>query len=244
MHLKSISLFFFLLTTIGFVNGQETNKVSFLADVEQQMINSFTNKLINHNTIYNGKMYIPNTKPNDGGHPMFISNKYVDGYVCINQFKYSHVNLQYNLLEDQIILLNHDQVGGVILSIDDVQEFSLHNHQFVYIKPNSNQQDMISTGYYNQLHKGLNFTLFAKRTKKISEITIETGVKRSFIQQNKYYLFKNNYYHLVKTKKDLLTILDGKKELLLKYAKTNKLNFRNNQERAIYEMVKYFDTLN
>lgn len=244
MHLKSISLCFFLLTTIGFVSGQETNKVSFIADVEQQMINSFTNKLINHNTIYNGKMYIPNTKSNDDGHPMFISNKYVDGSVCINQFKYSHVNLQYNLLEDQIILLNHDQVGGVILSIDEIQEFSLHGHRFVYIKPNSKQQDMISAAYYDQFYKGLNFSLFVKRIKKISEITIETGIKRTFTQQNKYYLFKNNIYYSVKTKKDLLAILDNKRDLITKYAKRNKLNFNKNQENAIYELVKYADNLN
>ncbi|KAA8482460.1 hypothetical protein BDE36_3435 [Arcticibacter tournemirensis] len=244
--MKIVSQFFELLLVLAASNNHLSAQIRddsvFVSGIVQKITRTYIEQLNTEAPIYNGKMYRPVFNLNDGGHTLFQSNQYTKGTIVYNGHIYQDVNLMYDMVKDQLVLLNFDQVGGIVIWPQYVDAFSLHQHTFINIRPDSTTQKSIAPGYYDLLYQGKT-SLLAKRIKELIETPNQNAVKRTVSQQNKYYLLNHSGYTLIKGKKDLLRLLSRTRNENLQYIKTERLNFKKELERSMIKLLSYHDSI-
>ena len=238
--------FFRALIIISFfartMQAQVLTGSSYVEKVTLNTLENYTNAQHSEAPIYNGKVYRPDLKLDGDGHTLFQDSKYATGTIVYNGLSYTNVGILYDLVLDQLVLLNFDEVGGIMVPSDHIDAFSIHNHTFINLKTIKAEATKINPGYYDLLYSGTK-DLLAKRTKKIAETTNQHKVIRTVSQQDKYYLLKDTVYIPIKNKTDLLKQLSETQQQNQLFIKKQRLNFRKEKEKAMVELLKFHDSL-
>lgn len=242
--MKLNMLFFALFLSLFFTNSlifaQTISDSLFVTSVANRTANRYLNRLESEKTIFNGKEYHPDNKLDDNGHTLFIKDQFVQGSITYDGNKYEDVYIKYDLVKNQLVLLNYDGIGGIILMSNHVDSFFLNDHTFINLKPKKTTGKQIEPGYYDLLYNG-SIKLFAKRKKKIAEVINQYKVLRMVEEQETYFLFKNDEYFPLKGKRSLLKSLNSTNLNTQKYINLKGLNFRKNKENAMIELLKFYD---
>lgn len=234
-------IFLILISGNKLLADSTINDSLFVANVSENLNNFYLNILHSQAPIYNGKVYKPDLKLDGDGHTLFYDSRYTTGTVVYNGLTYRNISLLYDLVLDQLVLLNFDKVGGIMVPPDYIDSFSLHEHTFINLKPEKTQATGISPGYYDLLYRGTK-DLLVKRTKKITETTNQHKVVRTVSQQDKYYLLKDSVYIPINNKNHLLKQLSETRRQNQLFIKQQRLNFRKEKENAMVELLKFHDS--
>ena len=231
-------LFSFSYTSLIF--AQASNDSLFVKIVSDSINKEYISQLMSEAPIFNGREFYPTLRLNEGGHTSFVDDNYVSGKLMYDGSEYNNVSMKYDLVINELILLNYDKVGGIVLRRNHVESFSLNNHSFINIIAGNTQERKIEPGYYDLLYNG-SVQLLAKREKKIVEAINKLNVERLVESKNTYYLFKNNSYTLINGKNGLLKLLIETSQQNKKFLKTNKLNFKKDKENSFIELLRFYD---
>jgi len=193
--------------------------------------------------IFNGKEYISPDKYYLKGHPFFQSSEEQDGDVYYDNFLYTNIPLLYDVTLDQIVL--PAPAGSLLFKLENqkVASFKVHGHTFIRLVTDSVAQSAIRTGFYDVLVDGKTKAL-AKRIKEPAEDITERGMEGSFLVKDKFFVFKNERYFPVSTKKSLLKIFAENKKELQKFIRSQRLSFKKeNREASLVKLVQYYNNL-
>jgi len=190
--------------------------------------------------LYNGSEYIEYAYTLQEGHPFFQTSNFINGTVNLDGMIFRDVPILYDIVKDQVIILDFQKVYKINLPADRVQQFFLSGHLFVHLIPDSSAQ--IKTGFYDQLYNG-KIGLFAKREKRILEKYSNIQISKVVISQNNYYVKKGANYYTIKNKSSLLSVLKDKKKDVQQYWKSNNIKFKKEPEKAMIMAVKYYDQI-
>lgn len=198
----------------------------------------YLNEIDDNAEIYHGSEYIRNGQKANG-FPFFESDNLLAGSVSYQGTTYTGQNLYYDLVSDEIIIPNYAKNALIVLSPGKVDSFSIGTHVFVLLTSNASNH-LARDGYYEQLYSG-EPGVYARREKKLASGTGSEEAK--YIQYNTYYVRLNNVFYPVDGKSSLLDILKDQEDVLKKYIRTNKLNFKKNPESALVLSVTYYSHL-
>lgn len=213
----------------------------FVQQVSQKAISGLLDLQKTNGPLYNGRMHYPHPKFKNGGHALFVNSSYTKGNILYDGLKYNHLSVMYDLVRDQLLLLNTDSTGGIVVQPEHVDFFSLHHHNFINIKPGTAPKN-ITPGYYDLLYDG-RIKLLARRVKKVTE-NVTQYVEREVEETTGYYLFKDSTYTQIKGKQDLMTLLKATQSENESFIKANKLDFNRNREESFFKLVSFYDSLN
>lgn len=213
----------------------------FVTQVSQKNISSLLNLQKTDGPLYNGEMHYPHPKFKNGGHACFISNNYSKGTIVYDGLTYENMSVMYDLIRDQLLLLNADSSGGIVVQPAHIDFFSIHNHNFINVKPGTASKN-IASGYYDLLYDG-RITLLARRVKKVTE-TVTQYIEKEVEQTVTYYLLKDAVYNQIKGGHDLMKLLKATQNKNQSYIKANKLDFNRNKEESFLKLVSFYDSLN
>ena len=146
----------------------------------------------------------------------------------------------YDIVRDQVIILDYHKFFKINLPADKIQEFELPGHTFIRLLHDSSNG--IKTGFYEQLYLG-KVMLVAKREKKISQQYSNMEINNVVYSYNFYYIRKGNVFYPVSSKKSLLKVLRPKQKEVQQYLKKNKIKFKKAPEKALLMAVEYYDQL-
>jgi len=221
----------------------QVNDSAFVARVSANITNYFMATLVKGAPIYNGKVYY-RTHPRfiNNGHAFFLASQYQTGTVTYEGYTYQNVELMFDLIRSELLLLHFDKVTDIVLDPEKVDAFSFLGHNYINIKEAEAKENELSSGYYDLLYQG-KITLLVKRSKTVTEKLSQAGVERSVSQHNRYYLLKDSVYTLLKNKKVLTKLLKSTQNQNQQYIKNNQLNFRNDTENAMLSLVRYHDSI-
>ncbi len=237
-----LGCFLILPVSASYLFAQTLSDSTFVAEAEQYISEIYAEQLNSGARIYNGKMYRPFLNLDNGDHTLFQSNEYSRGSITYEGRIYKDLNLMYDLFRDQLVLLNYDKVGGIVIWPQYVDSFSIHQHKFIHIKPDSSPHTGFPPGYYDLIYDGRT-RLLAKRTKTISETADEYKVKKNISEKSKYYILKDSAYTQVKSKKDLLKLLHRTQNENQNYIKKEHLNFKKNFEDSMVRLLSHHDSI-
>lgn len=221
-------------------SAQTMDDSLFVTQVSQKNISSLLNLQKTGGPLYNGEIHYPHPKFKNGGHASFINSNYTKGTIVYDGLMYKSMSVMYDLVRDQLLLLNADSSGGIVVQSEHVDRFSLHNHNFINIKSGTVPKN-IAPGYYDLLYDG-RITLLARRIKKVTE-NVTQYIEKEVEQTVSYYLLKDSVYTRIKGKQDLVTLLKATKNENQDYIKANKLDFNGNREEAFLRLVSFHDSL-
>jgi len=190
--------------------------------------------------LYNGSEYIEYAYTLQEGHPFFQYADFVNGNIILDGMIFRNVPMLYDIVKDQLIILDFQKVYKINLPADRIQQFSLLGHLFVRLTRDASGD--IRTGFYDQLYSG-KIALFARREKRVMEKYSNIQISKVVISGNSYYIKKDGVYYTIKNKSSLLSVLKNKKKDVQQYWKSNHVKFKKEPEKAMILAVKYYDQI-
>lgn len=211
----------------------------FVTQVSQNAITNFLNLQKIDAPLYNGEMHYAHPKFKNGGHAFFYNDSYTTGTIVYDGFRYENMQLMYDLVRGQLMILNGD--GGIVVQPEHLDFFSLHGRNFINIKAGAESKNFAS-GYYELLYDG-RIALLARRVKKVTE-NVTDHIEREVEEVVNYYLLKDSVYTRIKSKQDLFKLLSTTQNENQHYIKANNLDFNRNREDSFLKLVSFHDSLN
>jgi len=198
----------------------------------------YMNEIDDNAEIFHGNEYIRNGQKANG-FPFFDADKMLPGTISYQGLTYINQNLYFDLVSGEIIISNYAKNALITLSPGKVDSFTIGTHVFVQLKSSASNH-LTRDGYYEQLFAG-EPGLYAGREKRL--VTGSGSEESKYIQYNNYFIRLNDVFYPVDGKSSLLEILKDQEDLLKKYIRTNKLNFKKNLESALVLSVTYYSQL-
>jgi hypothetical protein len=188
--------------------------------------------------IYHGREFIRNGQK-ASGFPFFESDNLLVSSVFYQGTKYPDQNVYYNIVSDELVTNNYPHNAFIVLSPDKVDSFIIQQHVFIPLTSDK-LNHLENDGYYDQLYAG-EPGLYAKRQK--SFVVGSGSEETKYIQHDDYYIKLNNVFYGVSGKSELLDVLKDQKDVLKKYIRTNKLNFKKDLESSLVLTTVYYSQL-
>ena len=230
-------LFFIFCTSIESIGQHHSDTLS--SPITKTINLTITEKALNgQQNIYTGADYREDPRITDAQHPYYFSKDWTLGSILYFNKTFFKVPLLFNIATGQVITGNFLTSKKMHLITEKIKSFSIHSHTFIRIQSVPGLTD----GFYDLLYDGRT-QLLASR-KKIMEEKIEANALHiSFNEKSNYFIKINDRYYTVKNKSSFLSLMGNKKEELKKWAKSNHLKFRKNEDNFLVRNLEYFDRL-
>ena len=243
--MKNKVYYILIIFILGFskttANCQQINNILSSDSSFQYAINQYATSFHSHDILYNGSEYIDY----NGiivGTPFFSSDYYTVGNIEYNGLSYSNLFLLYDIVRDALVLLYNMPSGKSVqmeLCKERTNSFTINNHTFVYLPNDTISKVPDKPGFYELLNNG-DVKVFAKRQKIKREVIEPTKVYIEFDYHSDYYVYLKTNYFEVYSKRSVLNVLKDKKKEVRQFMHDSNINYRQDREHAIVEMVKYY----
>ena len=188
--------------------------------------------------IYHGSEFIRNGQKAIG-FPFYESDSMLEGSVSYQGNIFMNLNLFYNLVSDELVTNNYTHDALITLSSEKVDSFNIKNHSFIQLTA-SKSNGLIRDGFYEQLFSG-EPAFYARREKRLVSGTGSEEAK--YLQYNFYFIKMKGVFYPVDGKNSLLEVLKDQKDVLKKYIRSNKLNFKKNPESSLLLSTIFYSLL-
>lgn len=191
--------------------------------------------------LYTGSEYYDYSKTFTEGSPYYLSDSFSIGSVDYNGDRYDNVPLLYDIINDVLITKSWNAYMKVQLISERVKSFSMGSHHFIHLFPDTATRAP-SSGFYEVLYDG-GMRLLKKPVKSMQQTTSNNDLLNVALSKNYYYLLQEGRYYEVKNKSSIYTRFGKYKNEVQHYFRSLHLSFRKNREKALTEMVRYYDQL-
>lgn len=232
--MKRILLCVMLLAQFG-VYAQATDTL-FLAKSVGAARQFYNQRIKSESILYNGVDFAE-YRPLEDEHP-YYSYDWLPGTVFYDGQLFDSVYLLYNISTDNIYIENYNFGNNIQLINERVDYFTLADKLFVVLNEPS-----MPPGYYEVLHQGPTKTI-AKRKKQFEETVYAGAIQRAFIEKPKYYIYQNDRYVQVSSKKSVLALMGDHRQEVNKKLLSKGISFKRDKEKAIVTMVELYDAIN
>lgn len=184
--------------------------------------------------LYNGPRYQQDAVLYDEGTP-FLYSYLQPGSVNYDSRNYDGVELMYDLVKDELILLHYNGSARIQLIKEKVTAFTIADRNFIHVKADESKEWGLNEGYYEVIHKGNNLLL--KRNLKVLQTSYTSHSGRvDVFDRQKFYLVKDGKSNLVTGRKSFLSLL-GNNDVDSRLRKSG-ITFRSNQEEYMKQALK------
>ncbi|MET6997327.1 hypothetical protein [Chitinophaga defluvii] len=187
----------------------------------------------------NGTQYAPYPYHLEG-HAFFETAGWSPGSICYEGMLYKDVKLLYDLITGEVIVPYKDTY--MQLHQDRINKFTINQHQFIRIAPDSASALGLSPGFYEQLYNN-QLKVLARYSKNVQEEEIMNEKQYVVYSKRWYYLKIGDKYHQADNERMVLNLLKDKDKDIAQFIKKNKLSFKSNKELALTRIAAYYEQL-
>tara|TARA_R110002020_G_scaffold279756_2_gene495532 strand:- start:1596 stop:2303 length:708 start_codon:yes stop_codon:yes gene_type:complete len=214
-------------------------------------LNSFSQNSLNKNSysfydslvgventeIFNGPRFLDILKSTKDNHRYFNSLAFVRGYIIYNSQLYNHINLRYDLINDDVIVVSSGDKGffDVRLIRDKVQEFGIQNHHFIKLPEDK------ATGFYEVGYIGAQVSLYIKHQKSTKERLNKRVPYFEFFKTSFYQLRYNGKLYKIESSRDVEAIIPDKREQIRDFHSTYAILSKSKPDAYIVKLITYLD---
>lgn len=213
----------------------------FYSSAVSNVIDQYHRAIGDQSGLYNGVLYPGYSFQLRGESPFFDSGKPDTGWILYDHVLYKDLPLYYDDLSGLVII--DDNGSKIQLNNKKIAEFSIDSHHFIQLGGKDKNDNELNTAFYEVLYSG-NITVLKKRIKKMTDDLSDNEVVEKLITASDlFYIEKDGVIHPAENKKDLVAILAGKKEEMLRFIRINRLKFRKDTEKTILRVAAYYDQI-
>lgn len=240
---EKILLFFMVLFLVKTGAGQMF-QTTYEDDTQEQIKEAtltYTQFAGEEAPLYYGRDYYPNMFLAKGS-PFFVSDVFDSGWVAYDGRLYRHVPLRYDLQRNKLITATFGGGSNIIINLDSTDSFSLYSHTFIKL-----QKDLITnllrSGFYDRLYSG-KIKLLCLRSRGIIKKISGKQIVQNFLDQDKFYVFKDGLYYLVTNKREVYRLLDDHHREVKRKARSARLRWnKSNFENSLIQIIEFYDQL-
>ena len=172
-------------------------------------------------------------------HPYLGDVYYTKARLSYHGVVYPEAMLRLDLKRHELVVLSPD-ARNIVLFPENVDEAELHGQRVIYFRRDS-LRGSPSSGYYYLLHSG-NCKVLERQNASLNRKNNNSNIlEEYYIFDIRFYLLKDDVYHIIRTKRGLLQILQPCKKELKRFISENHLSFRKNrrEEFLVKTIVEY-----
>jgi hypothetical protein len=192
--------------------------------------------------LYNGSQYIPYTNLIKDDHPYFKSDSMYRGDIIYDSVLYENVPMYYDLVKEQVVINDPFNIYKISLINEKINAFTLLNHRFYWVQPDSINRHVLSAGFYDKLYEG-RVNLYERELKRLQEVINNQELSRIIIPRNDFYLEMHGRFYAINKQKTLYRLLGNRKNEIQQFIRKNKLSYRKDKENTLTRVIAYYDTL-
>ena len=210
--------------------------------IKETTINMYYGSIKGNAPFFNGAEYTGHGQ-NIIGHPFFGSGNTFSGFLEYDGVLYNNVSMQYDIVDDAIIISDFTNNYFIRLNSKKIGRFSLYNFEFIQPSFYQGASKIPQDGFFQQLYNGSTIVLVKRKKVVIHKTTIEEKLNDRYGQFNSYYIRKGNDYLSIGRKKDIIQAFADKKNEIRKFIGENNLNFRKQPDEMLVRTAAYYDQI-
>ncbi|MDQ2773305.1 MAG: hypothetical protein M3Y54_22700 [Bacteroidota bacterium] len=210
-----------------------------------QLQQQYAQSSIDYPVLYNGPEYGDYTAKyhTRDGHPFFLQPDVQTGTLRYQEHDFANVRLQYDLVLDQVVLNQPNGTLRLRLLNEKVQAFTIDQHSFVRLVPDSASAAVMRAGYYEVLAEGP-VQVLARRSKRLQEHLNLPYIDVEFVASNRLLMQQGGHYFAIGSKRAALRLLAGHTREVQQYLKAQQLRFGRAQlENSVVALARYYNSL-
>lgn len=192
--------------------------------------------------LYRGTQYVDYDYTVQKGQPFFGPDLVRYGSVWYGGIGYDHVRMLYDLVKDQLVILDPQNIYKISLYMDLVDSFALDGQPFFRIR-DSLASPALRSGYWERIYRGR--TVLVKQERKfLRENTAVTPDNvRLFIEgSTSYYLNKGGIYYPVNRRRELFAILkDRRRSDIRRVMRKSNFRWKTDKEQLLQLVAAWYD---
>ena len=243
MKLTELTISSLLLASIFFHNNAMAQADQIDSTYYQSAVNNamalYQQSEKDQSRLMNGREYKPYTFRFVKGFPFFLTKEFSESSIHYDGGFYDHVQLMYDEITELVILNKGIQIE---LANERIKEFTIAGHRFLPLAKDS-VNNLPASGFYESLYKG-KIEMYKKEKKSIVDILSPTdGYQAEASARSFYYLKKGEQFYPVKRRRDMLRVLNNKKNEIQQYIKQNRLDFKRDKDNTLAKIGAYYDQM-
>ncbi|MCU0456660.1 MAG: hypothetical protein MUE74_10190 [Bacteroidales bacterium] len=190
--------------------------------------------------LYNGKIW-RNLYSKVRGHAFLFSDKFESGSVKIAGRTFTNVDVRYDIYKDELIAVTGN---GFLIQMNKemVEAFSIPHDGIIYEFIRTGSDTLRNpNGYVNVLASGT-VSLLVKYRKKIVYLAVDNKYDQ-FEQLHRMYLMKDGAPYPVNSRRNLLALLDDRKQELKTFIRKENLKTVRKNPNSFRAVVEYYNML-
>lgn len=234
-------LVIYLIFLSSELNAQATVSVNDLLIKSIDYQNTKFQQIVNTSApLYNGSAYLKYWNKVIG-HPYFDTDQFKSADITFQNFIYRDIPLKYDLVKNQLVILNATKEFEMAIINNYVSEFTINHHHFIKITDSVHEYNP-GQGFYELIYNG-NSSILTKSYKRIEASLKAEDNTSSFVQYDKFFVFAHNEYHEVKRVSDYFNLYNNQKDQLKKYMRKGKLNYAKDRGKTLVALATFLDTV-
>lgn len=191
--------------------------------------------------LFNGRQYIYQIPPGSSGNPFLSGPEFQKGWITIGDRQYPHLDLNYDIVNQVLLLKYIDQEGyTMVIEISEswLSRFGIGNSEFEFIR-----RDDKPSIY--QVIKSPNIQVRYLWQKELKLENVMTSASYAFsIPRKTSWLVINGTEYEYKKNRDFVKAFDPARQITIsKYLKSNKIKVNNASDASILALVNFCNTL-
>ena len=191
---------------------------TFVALAKKNEIARYEKIMISQSRLYNGIGY-RSYNPQADEHPYLIDD-WEDGSVVYDGELFLNVPIMFDISNDRVIVEHYGSREKMQLIETKISSFTLNQRRFVHLT-----DSVLENGFYEVLYDGLT-KVYVKWEKSYQEQPSGNTIHRYFAEKSFCYIYKENTFHPVKSKKSVLAVLSDRKSELNKFIGKTNIDFK------------------
>lgn len=233
------SLTFFFAAALNSLYGQSTTDTAFVSVASKNAIAHYAEFIKGQSALFTGTEY-KEPKTSNEEHPFFPVNDWQWGEILYNGQLYEVAPFMYDILSDVLITENFHNNEEIALVKEKVSYFTMGKKKFINII--NSPQGLPGPGYYEVHYDGPS-RILTRHEKKFEERISQNRLEFSYNKKHRHFLRKGEEYHRVNSRRDILKVMQDKRQQVRAYISQNKFLISNENPAAMARIAEYYDSL-
>ena len=191
--------------------------------------------------LFNGRQYIYQIPPGSAGNPFLFGTEFQKGWITIADRQYPHLNLNYDIVNQVLLLKYLDQAGfTMVIEVSEswLTRFGIGAAEFEFIRQNN-------TPIIYQVIQSENIKVRYHWQKELKLENVMTNAAYAFLDPRKTsFLVIHGTEYEYKKNKDFVKAFDPAIQIRIsKYLKNNKIKVNKAPDASMRALVNFCNTL-
>ncbi len=187
--------------------------------------------------LVNGKFF-ENIYYRDQGHPFLHSDAFTEGYIILQNEKFIHQKLMYNIFDQTLVLKIEDgsSIMAFIPPVAYISEFSIYNRTFKQLAFQSDKSTFYEVVYEGQLKCYYHYNKSRSQSDHLGNV-----MAHKFSSEKRHaYVLMHGELEAYRSKGSFLRLFDSQYRLEIKrYMKKNSVNVKTASNAQMEDLLMY-----